>query len=111
MRAQLEPFDDLKIDLEATRNESRNQQSFFRFDEAIGDWQFESPQDGGNFTTTVFTWPTAFVQDDEDFDSETWREFKLTRLDMSERLNAQTTTCRTASPTATTSDGARRVRR
>ena len=89
MRAQLEPIDDLKIDLEATRNESRNQQSFFRYDEAIGDWQFESPQDGGNFTTTVFTWPTAFVQDDEDFDSETWREFKLTRLDMSERLNAQ----------------------
>ena len=29
------------------------------------------------------------MQDDEDFDSETWREFKLTRLDMSERLNAQ----------------------
>ncbi len=89
MRAQLEPIDDLKIDLEATRNESRNQQSFFRFDEALGDWQFESPQNGGNFTTTVFTWPTAFIQDDDDFDSETWREFKLTRLDMSERLNAQ----------------------
>ena len=89
MRAQLEPIDDLKIDLEATRNESRNQQSFFRFDEALGDWQFESPQNGGNFTTTVFTWPTAFIQDDEDFDSETWREFKLTRLDMSERLNSQ----------------------
>ena len=89
MRAQLEPIDDLKIDLEASRNESRNQQSFFRFDEALGDWQFESPQNGGNFTTTVFTWPTAFIQDDEDFDSETWREFKLTRLDMSERLNSQ----------------------
>ena len=87
MRAQLEPFDDLKIDLEASRNESRNQQSFFRFDDALGDWQFESPQDGGNFTTTILTWPTAFVQDDEDFDSETWREFKLARLDMSERLN------------------------
>ncbi len=89
LRAQLEPFDDLKIDLEASRNESRNQQSFFRFDDALGDWQFESPQDGGNFTTTILTWPTAFVQDDEDFDSDTWRQFKLARLDMSERLNAQ----------------------
>ena len=87
LRAQLEPFDDLKIDLEASRNESRNQQSFFRFDDAIGDWQFESPQDGGNFTTTILTWPTAFVRDDEDFDSDTWRQFKLARLDMSERLN------------------------
>ena len=55
LRAQLEPFDDLKIDLEASRNESRNQQGFFRFDDAIGDWQFESPQDEGNFTTTILT--------------------------------------------------------
>ena len=88
LRAQLEPIEDLKIDLEASSNESRNQQSFFRFDEALGDWQFESPQDGGNFTTTIFTWPTAFVQDDETFNSETWSEFKLARLDMSERLNS-----------------------
>ena len=90
LRAQLEPIEDLKIDLEATRSESRNQQSFFRFDEALGDWQFQSPQNGGNFTTTIMTWPTAFVQDDETFDSETWREFKLARLDMSDRLNSQT---------------------
>ena len=88
LRAQLEPIDDLKIDLDASRTESRNQQSFFRFDEALGDWQFESPQDGGNFTSTIMTWGTAFVEDDETFDSETWRQFKLNRLDMSERLNA-----------------------
>ena len=88
LRAQLEPIDDLKIDLDASRTESRNQQSFFRFDDALGDWQFESPQDGGNFTSTIMTWGTAFVEDDETFDSETWRQFKLARLDMSERLNA-----------------------
>ncbi len=88
LRAQVEPIDDLKIDLDASRTESRNQQSFFRFDDAIGDWQFESPQDGGNFTSTIMTWGTAFVEDDETFDSDTWRQFKLNRLDMSERLNA-----------------------
>lgn len=99
LRAQLEPIDDLKIDLDASRTESRNQQSFFRFDDALGDWQFESPQDGGNFTSTIMTWGTAFVEDDETFDSETWRNFKLARLDMSERLNASSYNLPDSEPT------------
>ncbi len=86
-RATLEPFKDFKVELTGTRTESRDIQSFFRYDEALQDWSFQSPQNTGNFTSTILSWPTAFVEDADDFSSETWQAFKLARLDISERQN------------------------
>jgi len=86
-RATLEPFKDFKVELNGTRTESRDLQSFFRFDEELGDWSFQSPQNTGNFTSTILSWPTAFVEDADDYSSETWQDFKLARLDISERQN------------------------
>ncbi|NNE56335.1 MAG: cell surface protein SprA, partial [Flavobacteriales bacterium] len=54
------------------------------------DYVFESPNNIGNYTASVITWPTAFIKDDEDFDSDTFREFLDSRITISERLNALT---------------------
>ncbi len=88
-RLNLEPARHLKIELTANRNISRNYTSFFRFDENVGEFVNQSPNETGQFSATIFTWPTAFVNDDEEFNSDLWDDFLLGRLSISERLNRQ----------------------
>ncbi|WP_306641797.1 cell surface protein SprA [Sanyastnella coralliicola] len=90
LRANLEPIKHFKIELTATRQESRSQNSFFRFDEELGDFEFQSPLETGNFTASIITWATAFEQDDEDFNNPVFDQFLLNRLSVSERLNDET---------------------
>ncbi len=86
-RANLQPLKHLKIELTANRNVTRNYTSFYRFNDDLGDWLNESPNETGQFSSTIFTWPTAFTKDDEDFDSDIWGDFLLNRLTISSRLN------------------------
>lgn len=88
-RLNLEPARNLKVELTANRNVSRNYTSFFRFNEDLGEFVNDSPNETGQFSATIFTWPTAFVKDDEDFNSQLWDDFLLGRLAISDRLNAQ----------------------
>lgn len=92
LRANLEPIKYLKIELTATRQESRNLQSFFRFndDPLVNDYEFQSPVETGNFSASIITWRTAFSKDDKDFNSDVFDAFLLNRLAVSERLNAET---------------------
>ena len=87
VRANVEPIKYLKIELTANRTESRNEQSFFRFVDDIQDYEFQSPMETGNFSATIISWPTAFVDDDESFNSETFDAFLRNRLTISSRLN------------------------
>ena len=82
----------MKIELTATRQESRNLQSFFRFndDPLVNDYEFQSPVETGNFSASIITWRTAFSKDDKDFNSDVFDAFLLNRLAVSERLNAET---------------------
>ena len=90
-RANLEPLRHFKIELTATRNTSRNYNSFFRYDALSGDFVDQSPNETGQFSASILTWGTAFVKDDEqdEFNSVLWDNFLLGRLAISERLNAQ----------------------
>lgn len=87
MRANIEPIKHFKIELTANKQSSRNKSSFFRFDDDLQDYVFDSPTETGNFTATVITWPTAFITDDKDFNSETFEQFLTYRLVTSERMN------------------------
>lgn len=87
VRANLEPIKHLKIELTANRQESRNNTSFFRFSEDLGDYEFQSPMETGNFTASIITWKTAFTKDDADFNSPVFEQFLLNRLEISSRLN------------------------
>ncbi|MGY8942088.1 MAG: T9SS outer membrane translocon Sov/SprA, partial [Flavobacteriales bacterium] len=93
VRANLEPIKYLKIELTANRNSSRNYTSFFRFDEDLNEFVYESPNETGQFSATVLSWNTAFEKDDVDdeFNSSIWDQFlQVNRLEISERLNAAT---------------------
>ena len=89
-RANLEPIRYLKVELSANRQESRNNQSFFRFVPDAEEFQFQSPMETGNFTASIVTWGTAFVRDDAEFNSPVFEQFLLNRLAISERLNEET---------------------
>lgn len=89
VRANIEPFKYFKIELTANRTESENLQSFFRYDEDLDEYLFESSMQNGNFSASIISWGTAFVQDDEDYNSETFDAFLLNRLMISSRLNDQ----------------------
>ncbi|MFM1932198.1 MAG: cell surface protein SprA, partial [Bacteroidota bacterium] len=92
LRTNLEPIKHLKIELTATKQASRNHQSFFRFndDPLVNDYEFQSPVETGNFSASIITWRTAFVKDDAAFNSEVFSQFLQNRLIISERLNAET---------------------
>ena len=87
VRANLEPIRDFKIELTANRNISKNYQSFFRYDEDLQDYVNESANETGNFTATVMTWPTAFVDDDSTYTNSVWESFLAGRRFISERQN------------------------
>ncbi|MFM7771022.1 MAG: cell surface protein SprA, partial [Bacteroidota bacterium] len=66
LKANLEPFRYLKIEIAANRQEGRNYTSFFRFDPLIDDYAFQSPMETGNFSASVVTWGSAFIKDDKE---------------------------------------------
>ena len=92
MRANLEPIKHLKIELTANRNISQNYTSFFRYDEVLNDFVYDSPNETGQFSATVLSWNTAFVEDDveDEFNSDLWESFlKTHRIIVSQRLNEE----------------------
>jgi len=99
VRMNIEPIKHFKIELTANRSTSRNHQSFFRYDEDSEDWIYESPNETGNFTATVMSWPTAFIDDDEEYNSDIWDDLLLNRLTISSRLNDVTFNVDDANPT------------
>lgn len=90
-KANLEPIRYLKVELSANRQEGRNLTSFFRFNEELGAYVFDSPMETGNFTASINTWATAFVRDDVDdgYNSDVFFSFLANRVRVSERLNAE----------------------
>ena len=86
-RSSIEPFTGLKIELTATRQFSRNNSEFFRYNGS----RFESQgvTETGNFSVSVIAWNTAFVKDDKTtYASATFDKFNQNRLILSERLAA-----------------------
>ncbi|MFH1320076.1 MAG: cell surface protein SprA [Bacteroidota bacterium] len=80
IKAKVEPLPGLRIDLTANRNESRNYSEVFK--DSIGDGEhFEhlSPMEGGNYSISFFSLPTAFTRDDDDHVSKTFTEFANNR--------------------------------
>jgi len=90
VRLNIEPIKHFKIELTANRSTSNNHQSFFRYDDALEGFSYQSPTETGNFSSTVLSFPTAFVDDDENFDSEIWTQLLQNRWVISSRLNEQT---------------------
>ncbi|MCC6599660.1 MAG: cell surface protein SprA, partial [Crocinitomicaceae bacterium] len=90
-KANLEPVKYFKIELNANKQVGTNMTSFFRFDEDIQSYAFQSPMETGNYSASINTWATAFVKDnpDDNYNSSTFMTFLENRLVTSERLNRE----------------------
>ena len=84
--ANLEPFNDLKIDLVGSRTYAENYTENFRIENS--DYRSLTPNVFGNFNISTFTLPTAFGNSDE-ISSEAFDAFRKNRLTIARRLAAE----------------------
>jgi len=63
IRANVEPFPDLKIELTATRTKSKNNTEFFRWNRTNGQYESQSPVESGNFSMSFLSYRTSFDKD------------------------------------------------
>lgn len=89
-RASVEPFPDVKIDINANRNLSRNYSEFFRwaYDSVSGTYDFEhqSPTESGNFSMSFISWKTAFDKIKDNYESDAFNTFLKNREIISAEL-------------------------
>jgi len=94
VRATIEPFKDLKIQLDATKRKSMMYQEIYRYDSIgfdsgnnpIFDYNSLSPVSSGAYSISFFTLPTAFIKDGKNNQSEVFKDFEQNRLVILERL-------------------------
>jgi cell surface protein SprA len=84
-RSSIEPFDGFKIELNASRQFTRNNSEFFRWNGSRFDSQ--SVTETGNFSISTIAINTAFVKDDPTtYSNAVFEEFSKNRKIISERL-------------------------
>ncbi|MGV6860890.1 MAG: T9SS outer membrane translocon Sov/SprA [Putridiphycobacter sp.] len=95
VKASLEPFKHLSVNLSMSRQYSENQNSYYRWSEneaSPGDslFQFQNPMDVGNLNFTTITWPTAFTKlDTNTYGDKTFNNMLALRPAVSNVLGAQ----------------------
>ena len=67
IKANLEPFPDVKIELSALRTKSRNNTEFFRWNNLTNKFETQSPMETGNFSMSFLSYKTSFYKDDKAF--------------------------------------------
>ncbi|MCW5900146.1 MAG: cell surface protein SprA [Flavobacteriales bacterium] len=85
-RLSLEPFRGMRVELLANRTKAENRRSFFRWNEELGDYVNDSPQDMGSFSVSMLTWRTAFTSDNENFVNRIFENMLEFRPVISQRL-------------------------
>ena len=63
-RVNTEPLPGLKIDFTGNRNYAENYQHYFRFNDAMNDFEMFTPTNSGNFNMSYFMGLTSFVSTD-----------------------------------------------
>ncbi len=85
-RLSLEPFRSMRIELMATRTQSENHSSFFRWNATEGRYVNDSPRDFGNFSVSTINWATTFSRDDGNFVNAIFTQMLESRKVISQRL-------------------------
>ncbi|NIG53230.1 cell surface protein SprA [Chitinophaga sp. Cy-1792] len=89
LQAQLEPFSDLRIDLNMTKSFTKNHTELFKVVDDTSGFQHLSPYDAGGFEITYIAVKTMFGHiNTADGISETFRNFEAYRNIISNRLGA-----------------------
>ena len=84
-RSSIEPFKGFRIELTASKIQSKNSQRIFRNN---SDNEFESFNniETGSYSISYISWNTAFVGDFEDNSSQTFQDFRNNRIIIANRL-------------------------
>lgn len=87
-RGTIEPITGLKIELNADKNISENQSSFFRWHDSTAMYQMQNPMLNGMMSMSVITWKSAFMKDDSLGVSKVFENFRNNRTGASEILGS-----------------------
>lgn len=87
-RMSLEPFKGMRIELNANRTSARSTRSFFRWNEDLGSYVNDNPNETGSFSVSMLTWRTAFKSDDDNSVSVVFASLLANRQVISERLGS-----------------------
>ena len=91
LKANIEPFKDFKIQIDATKRKTSTYQEIYRFnkdndpDENNG-FRSLSPSRSGSYSISFFTLRTAFSKDDADNNSNVFQDFENNRIAILNRL-------------------------
>ena len=87
LRASVEPLEGLRLDVTATKNEARNINAFWRFNDLEQSFTEQNRNVTANYTISFFTLPTAWDPSPApSYSSEAFQQFLDNRLIISERL-------------------------
>ncbi len=86
VRATLEPFKDLRIEVTATRTYSYTRESYYKYSDEFEVFQEFSPMERGSFSMSYLTIGTAFDKIDDDNSTEAYEAMKSNREGMANRL-------------------------
>lgn len=87
IRANVEPFKDLKIQLDAKRSETSAYQEIYRYDTVAQAYRSLTPSRSGSYTVTFLPIKTAFTKDNGENISPTFEKFVENREVIRQRLN------------------------
>ncbi|MEP4094142.1 cell surface protein SprA [Reichenbachiella sp.] len=87
VRASVEPFKDLKIQLDAKRSEMSAYQEIYRYDTIANEFRSLTPSRSGSYTVTFLPIKTAFAKDNGENVSSTFEKFVANRDIIRSRLN------------------------
>lgn len=87
LRGNIEPFNDLKIQLDAKKTVLGNFQEIYRYNDTLNVFNSLTPSRSGSYNISILTINTAFTKDGEDNSSEIFSAFEANRAVIKQRLD------------------------
>lgn len=88
-RATLEPYDDIRIDLNVTKTFSNQTTAYFRYDPDLDIFRdFGNPIQQGSYSISYITIGSAFSRENNDGVTQVFRDFEANRLTIARRIAA-----------------------
>ena len=84
-RSTIEPLKGFRIEVTANKLKNSSMQEIFRAN-SDGDFESFNPVETGSYSISYLTWNTAFIGNDESYSSETFQEFRDSRLAVAMQL-------------------------
>ena len=86
LRLTIEPLKSLKIELNGSRNYTRNKSEYYKYQPSDGSFLGSSPTETGSFSISYFTWNTHFIKDAKDYSNKNFEQFVKNRAELSKLL-------------------------